>query len=243
MNPRLKAIGLSIVAGFCVALCSPHAQADADNVSGLIDVSIYAGNSDYLQFTVHRPKIPQLYVMREVLCRVNLVKASGLHAPKSFQLTSVEPHYFDFEPTDAVIHFPVGEPSVHSVTAIVCMANGVYPQFRISGMGKAPAAPAIEITGLAASASGSPGEPPLQLQVEDGLLVSSTTARQENPNEWDISRTHFEEILNQLPDKTLAEPKSTTLVKHFQEQLSFAPKSAVTEGPVHVKVLGSIPNS
>jgi hypothetical protein len=243
MKTLRSAINVSLVTAICIAVFSPHARADADNVSALIDVAIYATNSDYLQFTVHRPKIPQLYVMREVLCRVNLITLSAHRVSKSFQLTSEDPHYFDFEPSDALVYVRTGEPSVRTVTEMVCFANGVYPQLKFSSAGRVPAAPSMEVTGLAASAPGAPSEPQQQLQIKDGVLISSTAAGQGVPGKWNTSGLDFQKILDQLPNKALAEPKSIDIVNRFQDQLVYSHEHMIPEAYVPPKVLGLVPNS
>lgn len=245
MNPMRLFLFPCILACFVAAI--PVARADSDDVTGLIDVAIYSGNNEYLAFTVHRTRIPQLYVMREVLCKVDLV-TNGHRVPSLFQLTDVAPHYFAFDSADAVIYFPHRQRVVSSANVSVCLANGVYPQIKVKGGGsKLPSAPYVDIQGLTASATSELGKNPSAvplLSVRDGFLLSSANAVGPSPgNQLDKSDSAYHEMFSQLVDKSLAEPKVSDVLDRFREQLSIAQPGRPQDTNVRVQVLGAIPNA
>lgn len=219
------------------SLTAEWARADSDDVTGLIDVAVYSLNDDYLSFTVHRPRIPRFYVMREVICQVDLMTRNALQVEKTFELTQVEPHFFALDINDAVLYFPHGVSAVIKVHA-KCIANPVYGVKRVSGsfgystgLIKLPGKSETEI--VIAKPLNSEEKPPQMSLGRADLPASWDSAwhKSQQPSPSEPTDPVLRQFLANLGSKRLAEPKGDAvklnLVRQSDPSFPDAVQSAV----------------
>jgi len=65
----------------------------AINVDSIVTVRISDKNNDWLEFTIRQTAIPNDYVIRELLCTIEMTTKENRRVQKTFQLTKFRPFF------------------------------------------------------------------------------------------------------------------------------------------------------
>lgn len=76
-----------------VAVITVRPLMSAINVDSIVTVRISDKNNDWLEFTIRQTAIPNDYVIRELLCTIEMTTKENRRVQKTFQLTKFRPFF------------------------------------------------------------------------------------------------------------------------------------------------------
>jgi hypothetical protein len=97
----------------------------AINLTPVVSVTVYASNNDYLAFTVHLTELPTFFVVRELICTIDLTTKDSRHVLETFQLTELPPHFFASAPADVVLYVPHNQSSPR-ILSESCVGTSIF---------------------------------------------------------------------------------------------------------------------
>jgi hypothetical protein len=196
------------------AITEPQISQAVD-LTRIVSVNLYASNSDYLVFTIHRTELPTFWVVRELLCTVDMATKTGPRVEETFQLTELSPHFFASAPTDAVLYVPHRQSSPR-VLSESCVGTSLFAS------GNDNSNPPVLQTSVGGSdtsensQSGSSTHSVAAAVSKTGSVASSTKTIRDGKSRSSDER-RFLDAVSRLGGATLYEPQAQDVIAELSK--------------------------
>jgi hypothetical protein len=212
----------------------------AINVDSIVTVRISDKNNDWLEFTIRQTAIPNDYVIRELLCTIEMTTKENRRVQKTFQLTKFRPHFFANDKTDRVLYAP-HEQDRPTILRESCVGSSIFAAGDdTSGSPGLTTYAEGNGNGSDGSYQGSSRHRVPVATTREGYVTSSTTINGEGKSKSSADQ-EFRDAVARLGGATLYEPKAKDVIAVLSKSHSKAPTNQ--EGLNHPRVIpiGPVP--